>query len=385
MRFEMKMPDVSTNDSDVRIVRWLIGLGERIERGRPLLEVETDKATMEVESAVSGVLDEIRSQPDETVPVGHVIAVLEAEAVAHAPASGNAPRGMFARNRASMAEKTPSQNEQISKSPNLQISKSNLQSPIPNPFAACPHPSPLPKGEGTGIAAHSLSLTQAQRVAGKRLQESKQTVPHFYLQTSVDATAMIACRKAAEPAKLVWDAFFVAAVAKAIGRFDRFRCRLEGERLVPAETDAIGVAIDVDNELYVVPIDSPAGKTVEQISEEIRRAVERLRAGDAEAKKIRPALMTITNLGVANVEGFIPVINPPEAAILGIGRIAPQPVVLADGGLGVRPRCMVTLGADHRIVSGRYAGEFLGAIVEELEGGCVRREKVKGEKGEGEV
>ena len=199
------------------------------------------------------------------------------------------------------------------------------------------------------------------------MQESKQTIPHFYLQTSVNAAAMIACCKAAEPVKLAWDAFFVLAVAKAIAKFDRFRCRLDGERLAPIDSDAIGVAMDHKNELYVVPVASPVAKTVEQISDEIRRNAERLRNGDAEARKIRPALMTVTNLGVCNVESFIPVINPPEAAILGIGRVRPTPVVQCDGQIGVEPRCTLTLSVDHRIASGKYAGEFLAAIVKELE------------------
>jgi pyruvate dehydrogenase E2 component (dihydrolipoamide acetyltransferase) len=215
--------------------------------------------------------------------------------------------------------------------------------------------------------AIAIPLTVAQRVAGKRLQESKQTIPHFYLQTNVNAAAMIARRKAAEPAKLAWDAFFVLAVAKAMAKFDRFRCRLDGERLVPVESDAIGVAIDQENELYVVPVASPAAKTVEQISDEIRQSVERLRSGDPEARKIRPALMTVTNLGVCDVESFIPVINPPEAAILGIGRVRPTPVVQQNGEIGIEHRAMLTLSVDHRVASGKYAAGFLAAIVKELE------------------
>jgi len=212
-----------------------------------------------------------------------------------------------------------------------------------------------------------IPLSVAQRTAAKRLQESKQTIPHFYLQTSVNAAAMIARRKAAKPAKLAWDAFFVLATAKAVAKFDRFRCRLDGERLMSIESDAIGVAVDVEGDLYVIPIASPAAKTVERISEEIRQGVERLRGGDAEARRIRPALLTVTNLGVCNVEGFIPIINPPEPAILGVGRVAPTPAVQADGRIGVEHRCTLTLCVDHRIASGKYAGEFLGAIVKELE------------------
>jgi pyruvate dehydrogenase E2 component (dihydrolipoamide acetyltransferase) len=218
----------------------------------------------------------------------------------------------------------------------------------------------------TAAPLAGIALSVAARTAGKRLQESKQTIPHFYLQTSVNAAAMIARRKAAEPAKPAWDAFFVLAVAKSVAKFDRFRCRLEGERLVPIDSDAIGVAVDIDGELYVVPIAAPTTKTVERISDEIRQGVARLRS-DPESRRTRPALLTVTNLGGCNVESFIPIISPPEPAILGIGRVVATPVVQAEGRIGVEQRCTITLCVDHRVSSGKYAGEFLGAIVKELE------------------
>ena len=157
------------------------------------------------------------------------------------------------------------------------------------------------------------------------------------------------------------------AVARAIGRFDRFRCRLDGDRLVPVQSDAIGVAVDDGNELFVIPVDSPATKTVEQISDEIRRGAERVRGGDPEARRIGRRCLTVTNLGVCPIESFIPIINPPEAAVLGVGRVMPVPVARDDGQIAVQQRCTLTLSVDHRIVSGRYAGDFLAAIVKELE------------------
>ena len=178
---------------------------------------------------------------------------------------------------------------------------------------------------------------------------------------------MMARRKASEPAKLAWDAFFVLAASRAIAKFERFRCRLDGERLVPLETDAIGVAVDHENELYVIPVASPSAKTAERISEEIRQGAERLRRGDPEARRIHPALLTVTNLGACQVESFIPIINPPEAAVLGVGKVMAAPVARDDGRIGVEPRCTLTLSVDHRIASGKYAGDFLGAIVKELE------------------
>jgi pyruvate dehydrogenase E2 component (dihydrolipoamide acetyltransferase) len=349
MRFEMKMPDLAATESEIRITRWLIELGQKVKRGQPLLEVETDKATMEVESVVSGVLEEVLRQASESVSVGQVIAALEVEGT---------------------ASKTTVTGP---------VENLNAASPASDTFVAA-KPSAPPAGGAVGMFTRNraaiastvppkvaIPLSVAQRVAAKRLQESKQTIPHFYLQTSVNASAMIARRKAAEPVKLAWDAFFAVAVAKAIGKFERFRCRLDGEQLVPAESDAIGVAVDVDDELYVIPIVSPAAKTVEQISDEIRQSVQRLRGGDLEARRIRPALITVTNLGVCNVESFIPIVNPPEPAILGIGKVVPTPVVRNDGQVGVEHRCSLTLSVDHRITSGKYAGDFLGAIVTELE------------------
>jgi len=366
MRFEMKMPDLATTDSEIRIARWLVETGEKVERGQPVVEVETDKAAMEVESVVSGVLAEVRSVANEAVSVGQIIAVLEVE--------GPAPAA------AAQAAVSPHTQESADSVPLLRRSSAGS---APSPSAACEqavaHTGVAPARAAGGMFARNraaaavvpptagIPLSVAQRVAAKRLQESKQTIPHFYLQTSVNAAAMIARRKAAKPAKLAWDAFFVLATAKAVAKFDRFRCRLDGERLMPAESDAIGVAVDVEGELYVIPIASPAAKTVERISEEIRQGVQRLRDGDPDARRIRPALLTVTNLGVCNVEGFIPIINPPEPAILGVGRVAPTPVVREDGRIGVEQRGTLTLSVDHRISSGKYAGEFLGAIVKELE------------------
>ena len=137
---------------------------------------------------------------------------------------------------------------------------------------------------------------------------------------------------------------------------------------MPIESDAIGVAVDHDGELYVIPVPAPTTKTVEQISDVIRQSVARLREGDPEIRQRRPTLLTVTNLGACNVESFIPIINPPEAAILGVGRVLPTPVARDDGAVAVQHRCTLTLSVDHRVANGKYAGQFLGEIASELEG-----------------
>ncbi len=352
MRFEIKMPDLATTESDIRVIRWMLEVGQKVTRGQPLVEIETDKANMEVESIADGVLSEILARPGESVAVGQAIAAMEVQnsgAAANPMASGapapskpaavTAPTrapdedrkraGMFARNREAAIQKTPS--------------------------------------AGAPATTKTQALSPAQRTAARRLLESKQTVPHFYLQTSVNAESMLARRRVAEPTKLAWDAFFVYAAARAVTRFQRLACRYENDQLVSQETDAVGVAVDHEGDLFVPAIASAAQKSPEQISQELLELVGRLRGGDAEARQLRPAWFTVTNLGMTGVEAFTPIINPPQASILGVGKVMPAIVVREDGSFEAEPRATLTLAVDHRVVSGRYAASFLDALVAELE------------------
>ena len=352
MKYEMKMPDLATTASAIKILGWLKQPGQPIKRGEFILEIETDKAAMEVEATVNGILLETKVDAGSEVAAGDVVAIIET-ADAGAPASGAAPtpapsarsekkapepqppdpaekpRGMFARNRATTAGT----------------------------------PQTLDKQTAPGAR---LGLSPARRTAARRLQESKQTIPHFYLQTSASAEALIARRNAALPTKLVWDAFFVKAVSNALKHFEKMAFRFENDTLVPQDTTNIGVAADIDGELFVMSVDAPGAKGIEQISQEIRAATDALRAGNADARRMKPGVMTISNLGGSGVESFSAIINPPEAAILAIGML--RPVVVPHGtAFATQHRISLTLSVDHRVVNGKYAAEFLGAIVNEIE------------------
>jgi len=354
MQIQMNMPDLATNESPIRIVRWLADVGQTVRRGQPLVEVETDKATMEVECIVAGVFQRALCQVDDEVSVGQAIALIEVEDSAAPPLGAVVPPPSSSADVGARAAAVPSSHD--------------VSEPVPSRPPRGPGLFARNRAAAAAVPTHrpNIPLSLAQRTAGRRLQESKQSIPHFYLETSFDASAIVERRRLAG-GKLAWDAFFVLAAAKALVRFERFCCRCDGAQLVRADTDAIGVAIDLENELYVVPVSGPAEKTVEQISAEIRQARERLVAGDQELRRIRPALMTITNLGMHHVERFIPVINPPEASILGIGSASLRPVALDDGRLVAQHRCVMTLSVDHRVASGRYAAAFLEAIVSALE------------------
>jgi len=320
----MKMPDLSTTDSAIKLVRWLVLPGQSVKRGQSLCEIETDKAASEVESIVTGVLKEFRAQPGDLVVVGQELALFETETPSTpAPAAAVAPAkgpGLFARNRATV-----------------------------------PATSPSPP----------IVLSQSQQTLGRRLQASKQTIPHFYLQASANAEPMIRRRNAASP-KPVWEAFFVSAIGKVLKDFERIRWRLGEEGVIAAPNSDIGVAVDVKGDLFVAAMAAPPGSSVEEISNDIRARVREIEEGAGEARGIRPAAITITNLGATPVESFAAIINPPEVAILAIGKIGPVPIV-QDGRVAIQHRVALTLSADHRVINGKYAADFMGAIIREIE------------------
>jgi pyruvate dehydrogenase E2 component (dihydrolipoamide acetyltransferase) len=177
----------------------------------------------------------------------------------------------------------------------------------------------------------------------------------------------MAARRTAVPGKkLVWDAFFVHAAAKALRRFDRLCYRFENDQLLPQEFGVVGLAVDVNGDLFTLALENSAAKPLETVSDEIVAGVARLRAGDPLARLSRRASFTVSNLGGSEVESFAAVINPPESAILAVGKVMPQ-VTVIEGQVAIQNRVNLTLSVDHRVVSGKYAAGFLGAIVQELE------------------
>lgn len=349
MPYEMKMPDLAVTGSSIKIVRWLVQPGQSVSRGQSLLEVETDKATMEVECTTDGTFDHICAEEGQSVETGDVIAMIESTAMTapstavpppSAPTSSpevpatakKKPGGLFARNRDS--RENPS------------------GSPLPAKSAEAERPRPL----GT-----------ARRTAARRLAESKNTIPHFYLQTSFHAEAMRAAREAALPEEPVWDAYFTKAVHIALQKHSELAFRYENDALVPQETDTIGVAVDIGGDLLVLPVESPGTRSVADISNWIRGRVAALRGGDPTARAMKPGVMTITNLGGSNVETFTAIINPPEAAILAVGKIRPVVVAVSKTAFAIQHRANITLSVDHRVVNGKSAADFLGSLVEALE------------------
>ncbi len=351
MEVEIKMPDLGTTEDQVRIIKWLVEVGEAVELGQPLLEIETDKASMPVESFVAGTLKSIEAAPDDEVSVGQVIAIIETGAAGPAP-----PPPVGAEAPAPEAPATAGSEGEAAARPRPAGTKRGASM-----FARNRESARRRAGGGK-----TVPLSAARRIVGRRMQESKQNAPHFYLQASANAEPMIARREAAAPARIVWDAFFVKAVAAGLDAFDRMRYRVSDNGLAVLPTPAVGVAVNFKDDLYVVPIREPRSLDLQQISDAIVSRLKRIRTGDPEARKLEPADLTVTYLGGVGVETFVAIINPPESAVLAVGKI--EEAVIATGGkITVQQRVNLCLSVDHRVVNGRYAALFLKRVIEELE------------------
>lgn len=344
---EITMPDLSTTEDFVTIVEWLVQEGDTVEFGDPLVEIETDKATMEVEAVESGVVVSIHAGVGEQVKTGQIIAVID---------DGKT-------STTSTTDDTPQQSVPVMQTatPTKPISKSSNDGGRISLFARN-----KARREKQAMVTNEdvILLSTVQRETARRLQLSKSTVPHYYLNTSANAAFMIAQRESSSE-KLLWDAFFVKAVANALRDYEHLTYRFDEDKLVHIGT-AIGVAADIDDDLFVIPVDNAHTKSVAQISTDILDRLERIKSGDPAARRLEKTAMTITNLGMENIESFTAVINPPEAAILAIGKIMAVPYAV-NNGLTIQERVNMTLAVDHRVANGRYAAKFLGKIVNELE------------------
>ena len=220
MNIEMTLPDISTTGSSVRIIQWLIEPGQEVKRGQLLLEVETDKSVMEVESYMDGVLFEILVQADSEVEVGQAIALITTPDASH-PGEYSAS----AEPESTQPVSSPSTLPQVPEpapdaGPPVRMSmfarnRQKLDQESPKPAET------LPSVPASTDLAEILPQSAAQRVVAQRMFTSKQTIPHFYLQASANAEAPAVRRNASPDEKPSWDAFFVYAVGKALKKYPR--------------------------------------------------------------------------------------------------------------------------------------------------------------------
>ncbi|WP_017609366.1 dihydrolipoamide acetyltransferase family protein [Nocardiopsis xinjiangensis] len=428
---EIHMPRLSDTMEEGVISSWVKNIGDKVETGDVLLEIETDKAVMEYEAFDEGYLVKQSVSEGDTVPIGEVIGLLadSPDAVPEESGGGSEPSG-------GQAEETGGSEEQKQEEPAAEGAQPAQESePAPAPSGSGPEgrprTSPLarrlakeygldinkiqgsgPKGRivradieaaaekgqpvqeqapaaqqeskpapsapaadqsfDDGRGSEELKVSNVRKVIARRLTESKQTVPHFYLRRTIDADALKAFRSqingqlADTGVKVSFNDLIVKACATGLKLHPAVNTSWVDDKLLQHHRINVGVAVAVDAGLVVPVLHDTDKSTLSEISTNTRELAGKARDGKLKPQEMSGGTFSISNLGMFGIDSFSAVINPPEAAILAVGAMRQEPVVV-DGEVEVRNRISLELSVDHRAVDGAVGAAFLKDLAEILE------------------
>ena len=395
------MPALELAQETGKLISWLKGEGQSVAKGEPLLEIETDKAVMEIESPGEGVLAGVKVQPGVDVPVGQTIAwlvrpgepppvedapIASGRSMTAAPQSSSAMAGGGAAPPATAAPvKISPKARRLAKEhgidlggvrgtgPGGEILASDIEAAIAAGAASAGtvHPSvPTTGSPGTPPGLESMSSTA--KLMAERTAKSWASVPHFFVVREVDASALLAARERLLPeidqafgVRLTHTDLLVALLAPVLARHPRVNAAWTEQGIRLNQQVNVGVAMAVEDAVVATVIANADTAALGQIAVQRRDMAERARAGRLRSADIAGATFTISNLGMYDVDAFNAIISAPQVAILAVGRIADR-VVALEGKPCVRPMITLTLSADHRVVDGARAAMFLHDVAEAI-------------------
>jgi pyruvate dehydrogenase E2 component (dihydrolipoamide acetyltransferase) len=422
---EVPMPKLSMTMEEGELIAWVKHEGDQVRAGDVICEVNSDKVEMEVESPADGTLVRLTAAEGEVVPVGAPIATLATEAddllgglldepaeaettaatekagpeteataaeAAQAAGGGRVPVVPAARRRAGelgvdLAAVSGSGPDGL-----VRVADVEAAAAAPPTAARAPHPpegrpptgrvapggaggEPLstapPPAPSAGGDVEEVPLSAMRRTVARRLVESMQSTPHFYLTRAVDAEALLGFRaelnQQLDDGKVSVNDLLVKACAGLLGASPELNVSFAGDRLLVHRRVHVGIAVAIDGGLVVPVIRDADHKALTQLAREATGLVGRARAGKLTSDDVGGGTFTVSNLGMLGVEQFTAVINPPEAAILAVGAAVAEPVATEDGRVVVRRRLRLTLSIDHRAVDGATGARFLGRLKDLLE------------------
>jgi pyruvate dehydrogenase E2 component (dihydrolipoamide acetyltransferase) len=371
MTTEIVLPQWSMGMADGTVVRWLKHEGELVTEGEPLAEVEAAKVTSEVEAEVAGVLVRILVAEGETVPVrtplcliGTADEVRAIDAATRPTPSSEAPATVQVIPAARrLANKRGIDLSQVRGSgPGGRVTVEDVQRVID---AAAQPVAPVPQAPST--VEQVLPLTGMRGAIARRMHQSVQTSAQVTLTTEIDVSSLVQLREELrQQFALTYTDLVVKAAARALKEHPRLNAWIEGEHIRLAQAVHIGVAVALDDGLIVPVVRDADRKSLREIALEAQRLAMRARTGTLERDEVTGSSFSVTNLGMFGIDAFTPIINPPEIAILGVGRIT-EKLVRIQRGAEWRHVMTLSLTFDHRAVDGAPAAAFLQSIGKELE------------------
>lgn len=395
------MPKLGMTMTSGKITKWLKKEGDKVEQGEPLLEIETDKVTMEEEATYSGVLLKILAKEGETVPVNQPIAIIGQQ--------GENVDDLLKQSNIIEEQKEPQQNEPIeeTKKPISQGEQTSIPTkPRATPVArkiAKEYDIDLTQIKGSGPSGRiqrkdveeylknlqqrklptqeepkskpvsytrTIPLTGMRGIIASKMKQSVNTAPHYYVTMDINMEEILKLREAlsekVQNAKISINTFIIKAVALAIKKYPIINSFVDNDQIILKDQINIGLAVALEEGLIVPVIREADKKGLSEIAYEERQLIEKAREGKLTPDEYNGGSFTISNLGMFDVTTFTAIINQPEVAILAVGKIIPTPVV-EDGEIKIKPMMKATLSSDHRVIDGAVAAKFLKKIKEILE------------------
>jgi len=369
------MPRLSLTMKAGTVVQWFKKEGETVQKGEPLVEVLSEKVTYDVEAPESGVLRRILAVEGTDVPVAQGIGIIAA-ADEQVPEIEVAPEAPL---EAAMVEA---------------VEERALMEKGEERIVASPAAKRLAKEQGVDLSKvvgtgpegriveddvtrfleetrkaprvrEIIPLTGIRKTTAERLSLSARTAPHSTITMEVDMTNAVKTR---EKTQTSYTDMLVKAVAQALKEHRLLNATLEREQIKVFEDISVGVAAATERGLVVPVVHNADTKSLSEIASALKELVEKAREGILTKEDLAGGTFTITNLGMYGVDVFIPIINPPETAILGVGRVTEKPVVVS-GQIAIKPAMQLSLAYDHRIVDGAPAARFLQTVKQILESG----------------
>jgi len=374
------LPKLGLTMDTGRLIGWLKQEGDRVEAGEILFEVETDKSTMEVESPVSGYVRRLLAAAGDEVPVAQVIALIATtadepvEVPAAAPAGAVSPTPTAAPVAPAVGDVPVPGGDRVVASPaarkravELGVDLATLRPSRGGRISVEDVEAARPASPGGG--ASRAPLTRMRRSIAERMTQAFRDVPQFSVSRDVDMTA---AREQKASAGVSYADVLISVTARTLRDHARLTMRYDPEGLVPSEGVHLGIAVGLPDGLLVPVLRDADTKDLATISRDRAALQDGARAGKLPADSLTGAVFSISNLGQQGVDRFTAIVNPPEAAILAVGRVRDQ-VIAKDGAAVIRPVVTLTLSVDHRVVDGAPAAEFLADLAGRLEQGDERR------------
>jgi pyruvate dehydrogenase E2 component (dihydrolipoamide acetyltransferase) len=367
--YEFKLPDLGEGLTEGEVARWLVTEGQEIGEDDPLVEIQTDKTTVEIPSPAAGKVARILVAEGETVTVGTVLVVIGEDGAAPADeqpradeppvtsprqAPGHAPAGQ--RVRATplvrrLAQELGVELETLDGSgPQGRVTEEDVRSAAASPSLALGH----------ALGGRREPLRGVRKLIAEHMARAHQEVPPVTWVEECDFGAVDL--KVLVPLTL-------KAVAEALKEVPELNARLEGDEIVYLDRYDLGVAVQTDQGLVVPVVRDCDSRSVDELADEVARLAEAARAGKLKPEELRGSTFTLTSAGKLGGLLTTPIVNHPEVGILSIGRVAERPVVW-DGEIVARPTGTIAVTFDHRVVDGARAAEFGLAVIKRLESGA---------------